>query len=447
LISIIASIVAFGATFAAGRRSAVNGLIVLLLCGYFYGIYRANVLEWATYFFFDSALLGFYLSQPWRCAGPADRQRTKALRLWLAVLLAWPALLCILPFQPLLVSLVGLRGNIFFLPLLLVGASLPERGLPKLAFAVAALDVIVLAFAAAEYFLGIERFYPVNAVTTIIYLSRDVANFTAYRIPATFTSAHAFAGTMVSTLPFLVGAWGSPAVRGFKKIVLLFGIVAALLGVLMASARVHFVICVVLMLCSLALIRMTVVKRVLLVTVLFGLGALTLQTERFQRFRTLSETEYVNDRIAGSVNRTFFEILAEYPMGNGLGGGGTSLPSFLQLNVRRPVSMENEFARILAEQGIIGLGIWLLFIFWCFSRSAPFAKGPWRSGRMLAALACFLYLLSGMIGIGLLTSIPQTVLFFVSLGWAVSGQATPVAGLARPVPVRPRVLAHASLQS
>jgi hypothetical protein len=419
MIEIAVCLFALVGTFKAGRRSVSSGLIALLCFGYFYGIVRANSPGSAIYFMFDCALLGLYASQPWRPGNAGDRYRTRVIQLWLVVLVAWPVLLSFLPFQPFLVSIVGLRGNIFFLPVLLVGAQLEERELPRLVTGLALLNVAALAFGSAEYVLGIERFYPVNAATAIIYASRDIGNYTWYRIPATFTSAHAYAGTMVMTMPLLLGGWSGTALSRREKLLVAVGLLAAMLGVLMASARTHFVICLILILLSLFRIRMSPTRRGMLLVLVICLAIVTSRNERFQRFRTLGDTEGVSERISGSVNRTFWEILTEYPMGNGLGGGGTSMPSFLALSIRQPVNMENEYARILLEQGVIGLGLWLAFIAWWLTRRAAFCDHPWQSGRVVAFATCILYFGSGLIGTGLLTSIPQTVLLLLSLGWSV----------------------------
>ena len=61
--------------------------------------------------------------------------------------------------------------------------------------------------ALAEFTLGVEQFFPRNAVTEIIYRSKDLANYTAYRIPSSFSNAHAYAGTMVLTIVIIAGAW------------------------------------------------------------------------------------------------------------------------------------------------------------------------------------------------------------------------------------------------
>ena len=60
-----------------------------------------------------------------------------------------------------------------------------------------------------------------------------------------------------------------------------------------------------------------------------------MHNERWQRYKEL-DSQSVEDRISGSVNRSFLEVLVEYPMGNGLGGGGTSIPYFLASQVRNP---------------------------------------------------------------------------------------------------------------
>ena len=60
-----------------------------------------------------------------------------------------------------------------------------------------------------------------------------------------------------------------------------------------------------------------------------AVGWLVSVTPRMQRFFTLSDTEYVKQRVGWSVNESFLDMALDYPMGNGLGGGGTSVPYFL----------------------------------------------------------------------------------------------------------------------
>src|SRR5207249_5998430 len=125
--------------------------------------------------------------------------RIRELQAWVVVLICWPLLLLLLPVQDPLIRLVGLRGNIFFLPFLLLGARLEPRDLYKLAIGIAVLNLCAAALAGVEFFVGIERFFPRNPTTDIIYRSNALADFSAYRIPSSFPNAAAYAGTMVMT--------------------------------------------------------------------------------------------------------------------------------------------------------------------------------------------------------------------------------------------------------
>jgi hypothetical protein len=118
------------------------------------------------------------------------------------------------------------------------------------------------------------------------------------------------------------------------------------------------------------------------------------------------------------------EIATQYPFGNGLGGGGTSIPYFLQGRIINPVAMENEYARIMLEQGLTGLFIWILFILWIFSRRNRDPGDSWYLGWRLAFVACTVYFVTGLTGTGLLTSIPQTSLFLLLVGWVGARQPT-----------------------
>src|SRR5262249_53966445 len=148
------------------------------------------------------------------------------------------------------------------------------------------------------------------------------------------------------------------------------------------------------------------------------LGIAAMRNERFQRFKSLGDTDAVTYRIAGSVNRNFGEILAEHPMGNGLGGGGTSIPFFLHGQVKDPIVMENGYTLILCEQGVIGLLIFIFFVLWFLSRAGvAFAKGPWANSRRLAWSLVAFSLATAWIGVGMFTSIPATVIMMLAMGW------------------------------
>ena len=62
-----------------------------------------------------------------RAATRANAARTSHLRFWIALLIAWPVVVCFIPFQPLLVSIVGFRAAVFFLPVIHAALAGPIR--------------------------------------------------------------------------------------------------------------------------------------------------------------------------------------------------------------------------------------------------------------------------------------------------------------------------------
>jgi hypothetical protein len=429
MISIILCFLAFVVSLLASRRSLVTGLTVVLGIGYVYGIIRANLTEPFSHFIFDSGVAGLYIAQLFRRLESEERLKLQMLKLWVSFLMIWPALLFLLPIQDSLVELVGLRGNVFLLPFLLIGARLSSEDLYKLALRVAALNLFAFGFAVAEFFIGVERFFPENPVTQVIYLGKDLAGFTAFRIPATFTSSHAYAGTMVLTIPLFVGAWLQKRGETWHKYLLILAIVASLTGIFLAAARIHIVVLFLLLI--MITVSITFSKKLKLVSVLgwllmlVGIGWLVSSEARLQRFMTLQDTDVITDRISISVNKSFLDRAIEYPLGNGLGGGGTSLPYFLQDRIKKVVIIENEYARIMLEQGIPGLLLWVAFIIWVFTRRTIQRNDPWYLGRRLAWLVCAAYFATGVLGIGLLTSVPQSCFMLLSMGWiAVSHSVT-----------------------
>ena len=435
MIAIVLCILAFVVTYWAGKRSLGEGLIALLVFGYFYGILRANLITAFSHFIFDTGLVGLYLSQNWSSSDPRESRRLEIVKMWMPVLLGWPLLMVLMPFQPLLVSIVGLRGHVFFIPLLMLGTKLKERDLHILSGGLAVLNLIAVAFAGAEYFRGVPRFYPYSPVTTIIYASSDVAGG-FFRIPAIFSSAHAYGGTMVGTMPFLIGGWQRAQMRTVR-ILALAGIAAALLGVLMSATRLNFILGMGMVLFTILTSKLQSNNRVVFLLVIAALAWTALSNERFQRFKSLGDSEMVVDRLAGSVNRSFFELLAEHPMGNGLGGGGTSVPYFLQGQVKNPIGLESEYSRILCEQGFVGLLLWLAFIAWFLSRAAvAFLPGSWANSRRLAWCYTVISMGTGLVGTGLLTAIPGTVLLLLCMGWTMVPQMTEYSRATAKIPVR-----------
>ena len=272
MISIVLCVISFSISFIAARRSLVAGLVATLAVGYAYGIARANLAETFSHFIFDAAVFGLYLSQLVRRTTPEGRRRVRKLRNWMKVLILWPVLLFFLPAQDPMVEFVGLRSAIFLLPFLLIGAQLDNEQLYNLCIWIAGLNVAAFALAAVEFVAGVERFFPNNAVTQIIYASRDVAGYTAFRIPSSFTSSHAYAGTMVMTIPLLVGAWQQKGRSTWRLYLLVTALVASILGTFMAAARIHAVVLFILIVVITASSRVGWVSRFGWIIMLAGIG-------------------------------------------------------------------------------------------------------------------------------------------------------------------------------
>ncbi|MBA2305264.1 MAG: hypothetical protein H0W08_21905 [Acidobacteria bacterium] len=428
---------AFILCLAAANRSLRYGLLAVLAVGYGYGILRANFPDTWTYLTFDAAVLGLYCGQLWRPLTTEQRRRAYDLRLWLVVLIAWPTLLFFLfPSDSPLVELVGLRANVFLLPFLLLGTRLSDEDVGWLALGLAGLNLAAVAVGVLEFFVGIERFYPVNEVTDIIYRSKDLVGWTAHRIPATFSSAHAFAGTLVMTLPLLIGAWvQSSRAAGWQRRLIGLAIMASLLGVFMAAARTHMIAAALLVAVVTFSGQLRGDQWVRWVVAVGLVGYVVSGEERLQRFTTLGDTAFIAERWTGSVNEGFFDALRTYPLGNGLAGGGTSVPYFLRGN-QSPLAMENEYARIGIEQGLPGLTLWVIFLAWVFLRWPARDKDGWALGRFLGWVACAVFFFTGLTGVGLLSSVPQTGLMLITIGWFVADPAASRAAVSSPA-IRP----------
>jgi hypothetical protein len=415
MIGLLLCLLGIGAAYFFGRRSLGAGILVVMTAGYAYGILRANLTPPFSHFIFDATLLGLYAAQflPNRKRPPLPNNHS-SLNMWMYILMGWPLLMLLMPFQPLLVSIVGLRGNMFFLPAVFLGTRLRKEDLRPLAFGFVFLNLVALGFGVAEYFRGIEPFFPYGPMTVTMYNSVDSAG--GSRIPSIFQNAHTYAGVMVFTVPMLFGAWAISAGAKWRKILMLLGMAAAFVGVLMAATRQGMIMAGMLVVIASVSGKLGPLKRVVWALAIVAVIWSAMHNERWQRYKEL-DTDTVQDRIAGSVNRTFWEVLVEYPVGNGLGGGGTSIPYFLASQVNRPVGVESEYCRILLEQGIVGLLLWIGFFIWFVTTRAGFVKDDWLVGRRMAWYLCILSFLIGAIGSGMLSSIPNTFMFLLCVGW------------------------------
>ena len=392
---------------------------MVLVWGYFYGILRANFPAAGAHFIFDCSLVGFYAGTA-RVLLSDKTLRLQPLRIWVALLITWPCLVCFFPFQPFIVSVVGLRGAIFFLPMLLVGALLADEDLRMVGIALACLNLAALTFAIAEYLLGVQSFYPRNPTTELIYNSNDVAGYKYLRIPATFVASHVFGGTMNSSLPIIIGLWVQRNIGARTRLLASLGLTAALVGVLLSTTRVNLIIAAVVALSMLFSPEIGRKGKSVLLLLLAGAVIFSAGNERTSRYKSLGDTSGVTDRIHGSVNDTFWEVIHDHPLGNGLGGGGTSMPYFLADLVREPVVVENEFGRLALELGIFGLLLWVCFIIYFITCSAFRARSAWRAGRISGWVYVSFVWSTSFIGLGTLTAIPQTALLLLVMGWVIA---------------------------
>ncbi|MGH9311082.1 MAG: hypothetical protein ACRD1U_17020 [Vicinamibacterales bacterium] len=419
MISIALCGVAFVLCLQTGRRSLVAGLCALLGIGYVYGIVRANLPDGYSHLIFDAGVLGLYAAQL-RLPQPRWQFfRAEELRTWMIVLMAWPVLLFFVPWQDPLIQLVGLRGSIFLLPFLILGARLTGDDVYKLALWLSVLNLAAGVLAGVQFVVGIEPFFPHNAVTDTIYRSKDLANYTAYRIPSFFSSAHAYAGTMVMSIAVIAGAWVQGHHGKWQPRLMGAALLVSMLAVFMSATRLNALMLFALVLTTVFTGRLPGAYRFRWLILLIAVGYLVGGDERLQRFRTLQDPEFLAERLTGSVNLSFFELLGRFPLGNGLGGGGTSVPYFLQDRIRNVVVMENEYARILLELGIPGLFMWTAFIGWVFTRGYVRRTDMFYFGRRLAYVACACGFATGLIGLGLFTSVPMTTLLLLLAGWIV----------------------------
>lgn len=434
MVALILCGLAFAGCYLAGRRSLAAGLMAVVTVGYFYGIVRANVPSALSHFIFDAGVFGLYAAQLFRPLEAEDRARIQPLMPWIAALIGWPALLVLLPLQDPMIQLVGLRAHIYFLPFLYLGARLRTSDVSRLTLWLAALNLVVFGFAVGEFVLGVERFYPRNEVTELIYRSRDIntaAGFGLFRIPATFGNAALYGSTMVMTLPLLIGAWmrDAPEAKRWKTILMLaIGVTA--LGVFFSATRTNLITLGVIGLAAMAVGRFGTAQRLAWIG-LIGLvaWAVSMEERLFQRLLTLN-FDTVLERLSWSINSSLISFTFEFPLGNGLGGGGTNIPYFLQHLVRNSRSIENQYGTILLEQGVPGLFLWLAFILWALTRKSG-RGGELRVARRLVRLTAALLFAQAVLGQGLFTAVPLSALLLLSVGWMVVAPREAV------VPVRP----------
>lgn len=439
--TLLLCVTAFFAAFFCGRASLGLGAAVVLWAGGLYGIVRANYLDTFSYFTYDAAVVGLYLARVGMLA--QDLSPRNSFQRWFVALLAWPVAVLGFGFafpQHVLVQLVGLRAAVWFLPFIALGSRMTRADLRLVALGLAAFDLFALLVAGAEYYWGVETFFPRNAVTELIYKAKDIAGFTAYRIPSTFSSSAAYGGFMVATVPFLLGRLAASGSAWWEKLLCGAALPAALLGIFLCGSRSPVVLLAAMCLFFVVYLRRALGTALIGAVIVAAVGVVVSENERLQRFTTLYDPETTLERLQGSANVGVLELLADYPMGVGLGGAvGTSIPEFLRGLAPEQVGAENEWARIGLEQGLLGLGLWACFVGWVlWPRRGAAWMAPGAPLKLLHAhvlvswAACF-------IGTGLLSAIPLTALLFLEMGMIGAPAPQPRVVVRRQVrrPVRP----------
>ena len=318
-----------------------------------------------------------------------------------------------------------LRATVWFLPVLLIATRLTTADLAVFARGMAVLNLVALAGGIYVYQNGVEALYPNNAITQIIYGSNDVAGYKYHRIPSTFLSAHAYGGTMLLTLPFLLGRLVGLKVRLADRCLAVAGVVAAAGGMVMCGARSPLILLALTLAIAWLLSRLSVTLGLVGVVLVAGGLWFASTSERFQRAASLQDTGMVGNRIAMSANASFLDLLVTLPAWCRDGVGGRDqhpvLPGRRGTGTDRD---ENEYGRILVDQGWVGLGGWLAFLVWLFVRPPPSRPAdPWRIGVVLMYSLTLASCVSAFIGTGMLSSVPGTVILLAQMGVLVGVRA------------------------
>ena len=407
---------AFLSAFWATRRSLGLGFVAVCATGYVNGVIRANYLGILTTFMFDAGVLGFYAGFLLRTRGAgmwSGRGGRYAL-----LLIGWPTLLSLIPVNDLLVQGVALRATVWFLPVMLIARRFESGDLAAVARGLTGLNLFALAGGVYVFRNGVEALYPENAVTRIIYMSNDVAGYQHHRIPSTFLNAHSYGGAMLFTLPLLLDRLFGAGVRWPDRALAVVGVVAAVAGILLCAARQPVVMLGVATLLAWAVARFNPVFGLVAVGLIVAGGVASMSDERLSRASSLDSTEVVTERVKGSANDSFVDLIVGYPLGAGMGSAaGTSVPFFLADRAPKAIGLENEYCRILIDQGWVGLGIWVAFLAWLYGRPPrPRLGARWGVGVVLMYALTATNWATAFIGTGTLSAIPMSVLLLAQMG-------------------------------
>ncbi|MBI1347044.1 hypothetical protein GC163_12220 [bacterium] len=402
-------------SYLAARRSLGYGIVAVMAVGYVNGYIRANYLGVATTLMFDGALGGLYVAQLQSLLRPGPIERP-GLRKWVTALILWPTVLLAIPINDPLIQLVGWRGDVWAIPMILLGTRLKREDFATMAVGISLLNCMALMAGIYVYFNGLGSLFPRNSVTELMYRSTDIAGGHA-RIPALFLNAHQYGGTMVQCLPFLFGGLLQPSVSFLRTLLMIVGVTTAFAGILMCGARQPVVILVLVGIIAWYCSGLSLKMLLIAVSLLCAATGVAMTNPRLQRFMQLQSTDYVANRIHGSNNEHVLDIMLGLPLGAGLGAGAPSIPFFLQDRAPDAPAAENEYARITINQGWVGLGIWLSFLFWLLSYAFPRHEPSFQHWmRILAYSLVFVGWASAILGTGALVAIPMSCMMLLQIG-------------------------------
>jgi hypothetical protein len=452
MIGLLLCFLGFVVTYWMAGRSLGKGFVALLAFSYPYALIRAQVRDVGSHFIFDVALLGFYLGGFFRPTSDALKLRSQAMTTWAVALMVWP-LVCVAysplmsDAQPIVVQLVGLRDSVMMIPCIILGARMTREDADVLAPGIAILNLLALGVAVLEYVYGVEAFVPESAATKLIYQSHDImtsgGNF--YRIPSMFASSHLYGGTMVVSVPFV--AHGLESGRNVR-ILSWAGLGAAVVGTFLCGARLPVVMLAAATAYVLGSLRMRFSTIFAFALAAGAVAYLVTNLERFQRFTTLSDGALVRDRIGLSVSLSFFDVLGQYPFGVGLASAfGTSIPYFLQdtPGIRGQIGIENEYGRIVLEEGIAGLALWVSFIVYSTIKRREVLEVAPTADAYIQAIVALTWLIA-VLGCGTLYSVPTTVMVFIGLGIRLATAPARAPGTLRIAGTPPARVAHGAAQ-
>ncbi len=415
-------IVAFVGSFFFTFRSLGMGLGYTFFTGYFFGIIRVNYLGLFTTFFYDSGLLGLYLGiLVTNRYQQSQFLQTKGGKIF-QFIIGWQLFLFLIPFHHYLVQLIALRSDVWMTLLIPVGFLLSAQDIKVLTRWLALGNLLSLAFAIYEYIYGVPSLYPYNALTELIYNSNDIRTADgkgALRIPATFMNAHSYAGTMHSTMSFLLEHLISKRSHWLDRLIGLLAIFAALAGILLTGTRSALASMALMIIVLWALNRFNWILGIVIFVIVVIFSVVIANNVRFQRLQTLTDSNIVSTRLYGSMNEnTLEEIFLQYPLGAGLAAGCPNIPGFLQhLAPKGLPAFENEYARIVMGQGWVGLAAWLTWIAYLLAvPPAIKVSQPWGIMLQIIFAGQLVGWASAFIGTAGFISVPASGIVCVQMG-------------------------------